>query len=58
MAKKQVKSSKLERFTKVVEAIKQTLILILLVITLFFTITKGYAIESIKVGEVEIKLIK
>lgn len=58
MAKKQVKSSKLERFTKIVEAIKQTLILILLVITLFFTITKGHAIESIKVGEVEIKLTK
>lgn len=58
MAKKQVKPSKFERFTKVVEVIKQTLTLIILAIVLCSTITKGYAIESLKIGDIEIKLTK
>ena len=55
MAKKQVKPSKFERFT---EVIKQILTLIILAIVLCSTITKGYAIESLKIGDIEIKLTK
>ena len=58
MSNKQDKPRKFELYTKVVEVIKKNITLIILAIVLCSTITKGYAIESLKIGDIEIKLTK
>ena len=59
MAKRKTQQvSKLEKATKWIELIKQVLIIITLLATLYATISKGYAIESVKFSDIEINLSK
>lgn len=59
MAKRKTQQvSKLEQATKWIELIKQVLIIITLLATLYATIGKGYAIESVKFSDIEINLSK